>query len=131
VTGIDIDGDAAHDAAQRELGKPVLGVQFVELNKKGGRGSGIFFTRYNGKEPGKLTTLTARSKSLLALDPADAWSALSDKMHAQARGFVSGRFEARPKKDKECDTCLVSDLCGFRRLTERPGAIEAGEGGAE
>ncbi|MGK2868178.1 MAG: DUF4129 domain-containing protein, partial [Mycobacterium sp.] len=23
MTGIDIDGDAAHDAAQRELGKPI------------------------------------------------------------------------------------------------------------
>jgi RecB family exonuclease len=113
-------------AAQRELEKPVLGVQFVQLNKKGSRGSGIFFKKYNGKTPGKLTTLTAASKSLLSLEPVDAWAALSEKMHAHARGFVSGQFNARPKKDKECDSCLIADLCGFRRLTERPGA--AGEG---
>jgi RecB family exonuclease len=118
-------------AARRELSKPVLGVQFVELNKRGGRGSGIFFKRYNGKEPGKLTTLTARSKSLLSLEPEDAWAALSDKLHAQASGFVSGQFAARPTKAKECDNCLVADLCGFRRLTERPSEASAqgfGEG---
>ena len=114
-------------AARRSLEKPVLGVQFVELNKKGGRGSGIFFKKYNGKEPGKLTTLTARSKSLLAIEPEEAWSRLEEQLHEHARGFVSGDFEARPKKDKECTTCAVSDLCGYRRLTERPSPERLGE----
>ena len=107
-------------AARASLRKPVLGVQFVELNKKGGRGAGIFFTRYNGKEPGKLTTLTARSKSLLAIEPDEAWARLEESVHAQALGFVEGRFEAFPKKEKECTTCMVADFCGFKRLTERP-----------
>jgi hypothetical protein len=115
-------------AARGSFHKPVLGLQFVELNRKGSRSSGVFFKKYNGKEPGKLTQLTARSKSLVSIEPDEAWSRLEDQLHAQARGYIQGVFKARPKKEKECSTCMVADFCGFRRLTERPGE---GEGGAE
>jgi RecB family exonuclease len=107
-------------AASGSFHKPVLGLQFVELNRKGSRSSGIFFKKYNGKEPGKLTQLTARSKSLLPIEPEAAWSALEKQLHDQARSYVQGEFKARPKKEKECSTCMVADFCGFRRLTERP-----------
>lgn len=132
-------------AARRQLGKPVLGVQFVELNRKGGRGSGVFFKRYNGKDAGKLTNLRANSKSLLAAEPEDAWARLEEHLVDHARAYVGGRFEARPKrKEKECATCAISDLCGYRRLSEgesepaegpsgdaAPGAAKAAKGARE
>jgi RecB family exonuclease len=114
-------------AARRQLGKPVMGVQFVELNRKGGRGNGVFFKQHNGKEPGRPTQLRANSKSLLDRDPEATWSRLEETLGEHARAYVQGRFEARPKRrEKECATCAVADVCGFRRLNE-----PLGEAGAE
>jgi RecB family exonuclease len=118
-------------AARRQFEKPVLGVQFVELNRKASRGSGIFFKKYNGKEPGKLTQLRANSKSLLALEPEETWARLEESLVDHARAYVSGRFEAKPKrKEKECSTCGIADLCGFRRLSgDESNSGSGGEGG--
>ncbi|MDR3608276.1 MAG: PD-(D/E)XK nuclease family protein [Oligoflexia bacterium] len=104
-------------AAEAQLKKPVIGVQFVELTRKGSRGSGIFFSRFNGKEPGKLTKTTANSKSLIKSgSPEEVWRLMREQILAHGRAFIQGRFEAAPKKeDKECGTCSLSDLCGFRR----------------
>jgi ATP-dependent helicase/DNAse subunit B len=114
-------------AAQRQFEKPVAGVQFVELTTKGGRGSGMFFKKYNGKEPGKFTQLTARSKSLLSVEPQDAWARMEEQILLQAKALVSGQFSAAPKKqDKECSSCQLADLCGLRRNVETPD-----EGGGE
>ncbi|MGK5085674.1 PD-(D/E)XK nuclease family protein [Bdellovibrionota bacterium FG-1] len=106
-------------AARQQLGKSVLGVQFVELNRKGGRGNGVFFKRYNGKEAGKLTCLRANSKSLLNLEPLDVWARMETSIHTHVLDYISGHFEARPKRrEKECAHCGIADLCGFRRLGE-------------
>lgn len=105
-------------AARGEFAKPITGVQFIELTDTGGRGSGVFFTRYNGKEPGKLTQLRSNSKSLLALEPDDVWSRFQDWVSARARSYQQGLFEAKPNHPepaKECSRCAVSDLCGYRR----------------
>lgn len=116
-------------AASRALAKPVVGLQFVELNRKATRSSGIFFKEYNGKEPGKFTQVRSNSRSLIAGAPEQTWSRLAESIQAHAEGWVAGRFEARPKRrDKECDSCFVSDLCGLRRRVADPGeAAEAGE----
>lgn len=108
-------------ATQKETGKPVLGVQFVVLDRKASRGSGVFFKSYNGKEAGKLTTTTARSKSLLSLEPGEAWSRFEDHLVKHAAQYVQGHFEARPKKgEQECASCRLGDLCGLRRKSEGP-----------
>jgi RecB family exonuclease len=104
-------------AAQRQIGKPVAGVQFVELTAKGGRGSGMFFKKYNGKEAGKFTSVTARSKSLLSVEPEDAWARMEEQIVLHAKALISGKHAAAPKKqDKECNACQLGDLCGLRRI---------------
>lgn len=108
-------------AASKQMNKPVAGVQFVELTTKGGRGSGMFFKKFNGKETGKFTQVRANSKSLLSIEPDDAWSRMEEQIVLQAKALVAGQFAARPKKqEKECNTCQLSDLCGLRRNIEEP-----------
>ncbi|MEO5969680.1 MAG: PD-(D/E)XK nuclease family protein [Bdellovibrionia bacterium] len=140
-------------AVRKKSGKPVLGVQFIELDKRGGRKSGIFFKKYNGKEPGCLTQVRGNSKSLITanLSVADlgkastgskasqaaankkaisdespeqasgeTWEILEEHMMRDAQSFIEGRFQAKPKlpkRETECNTCGVSDLCGYRRLS--------------
>jgi RecB family exonuclease len=115
-------------AASKGAGKPVLGVQFIELNRKASRSSGIFFKKFNGKEPGKLTAVTTRSKSLVPFEPEEAWSRLEDHLLTHGLGYVRGEFSAKPKKpDKECSSCVIGDLCGYRRRVS-DGLIEGSEG---
>ncbi|MCM2277534.1 MAG: PD-(D/E)XK nuclease family protein [Oligoflexia bacterium] len=122
-------------AAEERLGRPVLGVQFIELSRKGSRSSGIFFKRHNGKEPGKLTQVRSNSRSLLPGEPGELWPVLRERIAAEAKGFARGEFAARPKRgDRECQGCVAGDLCGYRRrisdgLTDE--ASEKAEGGAE
>jgi RecB family exonuclease len=109
-------------AARKQLNKEVMGVQFIELGKKGGRGNGIFFKKYNGKEPGKPTVLRGNSKSLLASEPEETWARLEESLISDAKGLVAGRFSARPKRgEKECLTCRVSDFCGLKRRNAEAG----------
>lgn len=108
-------------AVQQTMRKPVLGVQFVELDRKGSRRSGIFFKCHNGKDPGRLTQVRSNSKSLMILEPEEVWSTLKTHLIESAQGLLGGRFDARPKlenREKECKRCSVSDLCGFRRQLE-------------
>jgi hypothetical protein len=122
-------------ATAQKTGKPVIGVQFVELNRKAGRSSGIFFKAYNGKEPGKPTQVRSNSKSLLSVTPAEAWQALGEQILAHGRAYLRGEFKALPKrKRKECDPCRLRDLCGDRRVivdesTEGGDSSEAGGSG--
>ncbi len=105
-------------AVRNQTGKSILGCQFIELDRKGSRKSGIFFPSYNGKELGKLTQVRSNSKSLIPLSPEEVWNSLEEKIIQSAQGFLRGQFDARPnveKKEKECARCAVSDLCGFRR----------------
>jgi hypothetical protein len=104
-------------AAEAELKRPVLGLQFVELTRKGSRSSGIFFPRYNGKEPGKLTKAAPNSKSLLkSMEPDEVWARMKEHVLATGRAYVQGRFAAAPRiGEKECGKCGLSDLCGYRR----------------
>ncbi len=113
-------------AARRQLGKPAVGVQFVELNRKGARSQGIFFKKWNGKNPGCLTSTTARSTSLVPEHPEDVWPRIEEQIQLQLRDYLSGRFRALPKDKKECDSCSFMDLCGFRRKLA-PNGAEAGE----
>jgi hypothetical protein len=108
-------------AAQQKFKKPALGIQFVELDKKGSRRSGIFFKEYNGKGPGKLTQVRSNSKSLVSVSPQEAWSVLEDHLVQDARALIAGRFMAKPKiskTEKECQNCSLGDLCGYRRRSD-------------
>jgi hypothetical protein len=114
-------------AVWRKTGKPVLGFQFVELNRKAGRSSGVFFKPYNGKEPGKITNARSNSKSLFAGSPEETWVKFEKLIVYHAQGLISGRFEAHPKKkEKECRACSMSDLCGLRRLQDAQGEEASG-----
>ena len=115
-------------ATQRKYEKPVLGVQFVELNRKGGRTRGIFLKNYNGKEPGNLTNTRART-SLFDADPTVIWSKAEAQLMHHVQGYMGGTFEARPKKPQECPRCSFRDLCGHRRKS--PEELETTEGGGE
>ncbi len=118
-------------AAQKQYSKPALGLQFVQLDKKGTRTNGVYFKPHNGKEPGKLTDTTARSKSLLTVPREDAWAKFEEDIQELGKRYVSGSFEARPRivpRNKECDSCQVSDFCGFRRIIDTSDSDEgAGE----
>ena len=102
-------------AAQKMLGRPAVGAQFIELNKKGGRSQGILFKQFNGKDPGKLTNSRARL-SVLDSEPALIWSKCEEQLLTHAQGYAQGRFEAVPKKESECRLCPFQDLCGHRRV---------------
>lgn len=115
----------ALEKRKNELGSgPVIGVQFVELDRKGARKSGIFFPSWNGKEEGALTRARANSRSLMRIEPEEAWSTLDGLVRQGALDYIQGKFEAFPrsalfgKKDQECNRCSLSDLCGYRRRTE-------------
>lgn len=119
-------------AAAAELGRKVLGVQFIKLTRDGGRGSGVFFPAYNGPETGKLTVLTKRSHSLLGQPSEDEiWTRLQAHVEGEATGLARGVHPARPKDPaKECPRCDARDLCGYgRRVSE--GLVEAEEIGAD
>ena len=105
-------------ALMRKTGRSVLGTQFIELDRQGGRKSGIFFKQFNGKDPGCLTEVRSNSKSLVALSLDETWSLLEEKIVTSATGFIEGNFEARPnvtQRLKECSRCRVQDVCGFKR----------------
>lgn len=115
-------------AAGKNMQRPVLGVQFIELGRKAGRGNGIFFKRYNGKETGKVTSVTTRSKSLVTLEPEEAWERLESHLLNHGLGYVRGEFSAQAKKpDQDCPTCSVGDLCGYRRRVSD--GLEGGSSG--
>lgn len=124
-------------AAANHYGKPPIGLQFIELTRKGSRGSGIFFTDWNGKRPGALTNVTKANKSLVQEAPGEVWGKLAEEVDAHARRFVSGRVVVRPKPAKpggpyaECESCFVRDACGQRRFLDDRDEDEAGEGGED
>ncbi len=108
-------------AAARQLNQDVLGVQFIELDSKGGRKSGILFQEFNGKEPGKLTQLRSNSKSLFSISRDEVWARLEQELIKTAETYLAGQFEARPRLSppaKECSSCRVGDVCGVKRRTE-------------
>jgi RecB family exonuclease len=118
-------------AISQKLKQPVIGLQFVELDRKGSRRSGIFFKKWNGKTPGSLTQARSNSKSLVAIEPDDAWSILEDYLIQDAENYIQGKFHAQPrvdKREKECARCSLGDLCGFRRRNDQDSASGSTEG---
>lgn len=102
-------------AASKTLARTALGAQFVELNRTGGRGQGIFLKKWNGKEGGKLTD----SRSLLSVldgEPEEIWSRFEEHIQRESQEYFQGRFHAQPKKKTECRSCPFGDLCGRRRF---------------
>jgi RecB family exonuclease len=104
-------------AAMNHFKKPALGVQFVELTREGSRTSGIFFERFNGKEPGKITQIRKGSLSLVAGDPDEVWSKVREEIEKHLDSYTAGKFSVKPKKPTECPRCRFNDLCGYKRTS--------------
>ncbi|OFZ82217.1 MAG: hypothetical protein A2583_04770 [Bdellovibrionales bacterium RIFOXYD1_FULL_53_11] len=117
-------------AAQDLFGRPVSGVQFVTLDRKGTRSSGVFFKKFNGKAQGCLTNVRA-GQSLFDVDPAQVWEDMRGHIGAAASGFVNGIFKAAPFKKKECLSCAFRDLCGQRRYSASGGDADDDPGGGD
>jgi RecB family exonuclease len=108
-------------ATRKNTAQSVIGVQFVELDRKGARKSGIFFKEFNGKDPGRLTQARSNSKSLVSMSPDEVWDKLEVAMIEKAQNYLDGKFYAYPntkKRETECARCSVADLCGYRRLVD-------------
>src|SRR5690606_19600278 len=69
-------------AAMARYGKPVYGVQFVELTRKGARSKGVFLKRFNGKKEGCLTHTRAYTSIFDVEDPAELWSKAREHVEA-------------------------------------------------
>jgi hypothetical protein len=115
-------------AAERELSKPVIGMQFIELSRRASRSNGIFLKQYNGKQPGSLTKTTSNSRSLRAEPREEIWGKLETQLRTHVSGYLGGHFEAKPKLLAECPGCFASDLCGKRRILEDL-SVSASDGG--
>ncbi len=103
-------------ALEKQLGKPVVGVQFVELTPKGSRIRGIFFKPFNGKEPGKLTNTRSKT-SVLELEPESVWAQATAQIRVTARRYLDGIYDPVPKDpETDCGSCRYSDLCGRSRM---------------
>jgi RecB family exonuclease len=116
-------------ASQKHFGKSALGFQFVQLDRKGTRTNGVYFKDHNGKDPGCITDTTARSKSLLTVPREEVWSRFEEQIQELGAQYVAGKFEARPRispRGKECDSCGVSDFCGYRRILDDSGDQDGG-----
>lgn len=109
-------------AARDQYQKEVLGVQFVSLDRTGGRTRGVFFKKWNGKKEGCLTQLRKDSKNLFDVEsPSDLWSVFEKAITAQVKDWKSGRFNPAPKIETECQNCAGADLCGRTRLERATG----------
>ena len=128
-----VDPASTHHEPEFLDKRDVIGAQFIQLNSSASRSNGIFFTQWNGKKKGSLTAARSNSKSLVALEPMEAWGKLEDQMRRRVLAYVGGEFEASPLRgERECKTCHLTDLCGYRRrLGEVRADSESGSGGSE
>ncbi|MBC7387261.1 MAG: PD-(D/E)XK nuclease family protein [Cryobacterium sp.] len=111
-------------AAANYYERPVIGLQFVTLNRDATRARGIFFKQWNGKTAGSLTESRANNASLIDSAPDEVWGKIADQIEVHARRFVSGEILVKPKQTKpgqpyaECDHCFIRDACGQRRFLD-------------
>jgi len=104
--------------AEKIYSKPAIGAQFIQLDKKGTRSSGLFFKEYNGKETIGLTMARKNSKSLLELNRLEVLKKIETMIRAHIKDLNQGFYSPIPKKDQECLTCSYIDLCGKKRKIE-------------
>jgi hypothetical protein len=110
-------------ALEDNLRADVAGAQFIELNQKGTRSSGIFQKSLNGKEKGKLSN--SRAKMSLFDEPRDLiWKRAQNQISNEAKKIKSGLFSPKPKIDLECRSCRLKDLCGVSRKPIDVGEIQ-------
>jgi hypothetical protein len=120
-------------AAAQYYSKEPLGIQFIELTRKGSRGSGVFFSNWNGKEAGSLTNATKANRSLVPDSPGEVWGKLAEEIDAHTRRYISGLVHVKPKPAKtggpyaECESCFVRDACGQRRFLDDRDDEERGD----
>ncbi len=115
-------------AAREKLGQEVLGAQYVSLGREVSRARGIFLEAYNGKNPGSLTHTRSKA-SLFSDEPEVIWSRAKALVEESVRSIKQGHYEAKPRLEKECVRCRLTDVCGQRRfLWSRSGLGESEEG---
>jgi RecB family exonuclease len=114
---------------RKQLGREVLGAQFVELTRAGARSRGLLFKQFNGKEPGKLTNSRAYA-SLRPETPSELWPRLKAQAEQVAARYREGSAAVRPKRpERDCASCVQYDTCGRRRWDAS--GLSVGEGESE
>jgi len=104
-------------AAQSKWSKPVVGLQFIELNMSAKRSKGIYFNKWNGKSEGALTEFRSNNKSLLGegIEPDGVWSEFDESLKYLISQYQSGEFSAEPKvPEVDCLNCGIKNVCGFK-----------------
>lgn len=118
--------------ARQKFGRPVLGVQFVELGRDARRSVGLFPERLNGKVKGSLTQVRSNNASLFAGEPEDLWAELEFRIQDRVSAFLEGVHDSRPVIGaKECSSCRVRMACGEARREWLEGDAISSEGNAE
>jgi RecB family exonuclease len=103
-------------AGRQKFQRPVLGVQFIELNRDARRSVGLFPASLNGKQAGSLTQVRSNNSSLFAEDPAEVWQELEGRIRDRVSAFMDGSHDARPVLGgKECENCRARLVCGEAR----------------
>lgn len=109
-------------AASHRHGRPAIGAQFVETSLKGPRSRGIFFEKWNGKKtPASVSDVYSTSTSLLKMEPSEAWTRFEEHIRSHVLGYMSGVYDAFPKKSADCKTCQYTVLCGESRRVMQTG----------
>ena len=99
----------------------VVGAQYIQLlPKKTMRNAGLLFARWNkGKKADEveypLSTVTARSSSLIFAEPEVVWKELDRKIESLIAQVRRGDFKPEPADPKDCDRCRYRAICGKTR----------------
>ncbi len=105
-------------AIHRQMNRAVIGAQFIELNPTAGRSRGFFFKGLEA--PFKIRS---HSKSLLSVTPEQALEKFESHLQSAVKAMRDGIHHAHPKnRDRDCPSCPMGDLCGYRRAQESMGA---------
>lgn len=115
---------AAH-TAQATLGKDVVGLQYIMLNKSGDRKRGMFPKAGNlGKAPAAgsppndkkyLTQVGGASGSLYEGEAQVIWNQIGERLDESVKAYESGDFSPKPIGPENCNRCYAKSICGFHR----------------
>lgn len=109
--------------ASQVMGKRVIGLQYVALAKDAARRAGVFFSEWNGKEPGSLTNSKGNNTSLMReMQPEDAWSKCAEHLTRHVESWLQGKFDPSPTLTTDCPRCEFRTACGRRRRDQVEGS---------
>ena len=91
--------------------QPIVAMGFILLHTKGGRNTGLFFKKWNGKAPCCMSDMRSM-RNLFDMEPDAVLSEL--QQHVESLVQLE-QFEAKPRLPSLCYRCEMADLCGARR----------------